>query len=313
MTDMLPTCVRKFGRLGRNVLGRANWTSARVGLRRAAVALGREREPRGGFLVSSACTARQLESHTFRQWVSDLRYDFVLHRKLWEWAYISQALDERGMLAPGRRGLGFAVGAEPLPALFAARGCEVLATDLPPESATGDRAAWSRSGQYAASLEVLNARGVCPPDEFAERVRLRYVDMTNVPDDLTGFDFVWSSCSLEHLGTLEAGLRFVERSLRCLRPGGVAVHTTEFNVLSNSRTLVEGPQVIYRKRDLEELADRVAALGCRMADRDYSTGDTPADWRPDRPPYGAPTHLKLYIFGHVATSFGFIIEKPKGA
>ena len=53
-----------------------------------------------------------------------------LHRKIWEFCFIAQALDERGMLARGRRGLGFAVGTEPLPAMFASRGCAIVATDL---------------------------------------------------------------------------------------------------------------------------------------------------------------------------------------
>jgi hypothetical protein len=41
------------------------------------------------------------------------------HRKLWEWCYIAQVLWERGLLQPGRPGLGFGVGHEPLAALFA--------------------------------------------------------------------------------------------------------------------------------------------------------------------------------------------------
>lgn len=45
-----------------------------------------------------------------------------LNRKIWEWCYVAEALSERGMLLPGRRGLGFAVGQEPLVALFASAG-----------------------------------------------------------------------------------------------------------------------------------------------------------------------------------------------
>ena len=35
---------------------------------------------------------------------------FMLHRKMWEWLFIAQALAERDMLRPGRVGLGFGVG-----------------------------------------------------------------------------------------------------------------------------------------------------------------------------------------------------------
>ena len=43
-------------------------------------------------------------------------------------------------------------------------------------------------------------------------------------------------------------------SLRFLRPGGIAIHTTEFNVSSNDNTVADGDTVIYRKRDIEDLA-----------------------------------------------------------
>ena len=59
-------------------------------------------------------------------------------------------------------------------------------------------------------------------------MRFRAVDMNDIPPDLRGFDFTWSSCALEHLGTLRAGADFVVEQMTCLRPGGVAVHTTEY-------------------------------------------------------------------------------------
>ena len=40
-------------------------------------------------------------------------HDFV-NRKFWEWCAIAQALEERNLLVSGSRGLGFAVGTEPL-------------------------------------------------------------------------------------------------------------------------------------------------------------------------------------------------------
>ena len=54
----------------------------------------------------------------------------VLHRKLWEWIFIIEALSERGMLTAGRRGLGFGVGQDPLAAIFASHGVSVVATDV---------------------------------------------------------------------------------------------------------------------------------------------------------------------------------------
>jgi hypothetical protein len=42
----------------------------------------------------------------------------TMHRKLWEWCAIAQVLEERGMLTADRKGIGFAVGQEPLASLL---------------------------------------------------------------------------------------------------------------------------------------------------------------------------------------------------
>jgi hypothetical protein len=84
-------------------------------------------------LTSQMCAHASLTSPALRVWSERLRpvWDpagddpkpLVMHRKMWEWLFIAEALHEREMLEPGRRGLGFGVGREPLVALFAARGC----------------------------------------------------------------------------------------------------------------------------------------------------------------------------------------------
>jgi 2-polyprenyl-3-methyl-5-hydroxy-6-metoxy-1,4-benzoquinol methylase len=261
-------------------------------------------------LTSCQCTQAQLESDTFQDWAPRLgERRMHLHRKLWEYCYIAQALHERGMLRTGRRGLGFAVGQEPLSSLFASYGCEIVATDLAAEEAVeGD---WVATDQHATSLEVLNQRGICPDELFRERVSLRYVDMRDIPGDLRDFDFVWSACALEHLGSLKLGEQFVYESLRCVKPGGVAVHTTEYNCSSNLFTRRQGGYVLYRKRDIERIGSRLAKQRCQL-DLDFSRGDGPADRYVDKYPYQHEVHLKLELDGHVATSFGLIIQKPGG-
>ncbi len=259
----------------------------------------------GGRLVSSLCTQAQHESPTFRWWVEQIREKHCLHRKQWEFAFIAQALTERGMLAPGRRGLGFAVGKEPLPALFASHGCEIVATDL--DAASAKSRGWVDTNQHAQQLGDLNDRGICPSDEFAERVSFRVVDMNSIPDDLTGFDFVWSSCSFEHLGSISKGMRFIDRMTRCLKPGGVAVHTTEFNLSSNYLTLFWGQSVIFRRRDIEGMMVRLRRQGHHV-ELSLDRGDGPADKIVDRWPYTQLPHLKLRLRGFVSTSLGLIIE-----
>lgn len=259
---------------------------------------------------SRMCTQAQLESEEFQDWRSRIQAPPErLHRKLWEFCYIAAALEGHGLLRPGCRGLGFAVGQEPLAALFASRGCEVVATDAPVELARAS--GWDQSSQHSDGLEALPWRGICDRQDFLQRVSYRSVDMHRIPDDLRGFDFIWSSCSLEHLGSIKDGIKFIFRSLSCLRPGGVAVHTTEFNVSSNSATLESGPTVLFRRSDLERVAGWLRRLGHRL-DLDFSEGTGPADRVVDRAPYSESLHLKLDIFGYVATSYGLVVECAPG-
>ena len=261
-----------------------------------------------GLLRSGICSQAQLESQPFRECAEILKErPGHLHRKVWEFCFITQALLERDMLRPGRAGLGFAVGQEPLSACFASKGCTILATDLAHEEAA--KGEWVKTGQHADSLDQLNLRGICPPDDFCRRVSFRYVDMRSIPDDLGTYDFVWSSCSLEHLGSLESGETFIHDSLKLLKPGGVAVHTTEYNLQSNSATISQGPNVIYRERDIRRIAHALSERGYDI-DVDYTLGDHWADRHVESPPYRQRVHLRLYLFGYETTSIGLIITKP---
>lgn len=258
-------------------------------------------------LVSSLCTAEQLDSPAFRYWLSEIGEVWRFHRKQWEFGYLMQALHERGCLADGKRGLGFAVGQEALPSYFAAQGCTIVATDL---AATDSRAAgWAESGEWSSTVEVLNERGLCDPALFRERVTFRPVDMNHIPPELTGFDFTWSSCSFEHCGSIELGMQFVLRQMDCLSPGGCAVHTTEFNLTSNTSTVTKGRTVIFRRADIEELVRRLRALKHDVEPLDLTLGVHPLDWFVDQRPYTPDKHLRKRQGRYAATSIGLIIRK----
>src|SRR6516225_3315679 len=100
--------------------------------------------------------------------------------------------------------------------------------------------------------------------------------------------------------------------MACLKPGGLAVHTTEFNVSSNDRTIDNGPLVIFRRRDIEKAAARLRAKG-HSIDLDFDSGTTPADLYVDLPPYKKEPHLKLKIGEFVSTSIGLVIRKNPSA
>jgi hypothetical protein len=218
-----------------------------------------------------------------------------------------QALYERGCLTAGMRGLGFAVGQEALPSYLAAQGCTIAATDL---AATDSRAeSWAEGGEWSSTIGMLNRRGLCDPTLFKQRVTFRPVDMNDIPADLTGFDFTWSPCSFEHCGSIELGMQFVLRQMDCLTPGGVAVHTTEFNLTSNTSTVAHGRTVIFRRSDIEDLVRRLRALGHDVEPLDLTIGAHPLDRFVDQRPYTHDRHLRKRHGRYAATSIGLIVRK----
>lgn len=257
---------------------------------------------------SGVCRQSHFSLDLYRYWAGKLGQPPRFHRKQWEFVFLSQALWERGCLEPGKRGLGFGVGLEPLAALFASFGCRVLATDLEPDRARG--AGWVASHQNAASLADLDFPGICPSEQFRERVSFRNADMNAIPRDLRGFDFCWSSCALEHLGSLEQGRRFVHQALETLKPGGIAVHTTEYNLSSDDLTLESPHLSVFRRTDVLELVESLEKEGHRVAPLDLSPGEGLVDRYVDLPPFSRPEpHLRLYLKRFACTSLGLVVRR----
>ena len=107
----------------------------------------------------------------------------------------------------------------------------------------------------------------------------------------------------------EAGLDFVTHSLDTLHPGGVAIHTTEFNVTSNDETVEDGPVVLYRRRDLEGLVAKLETAGHEVAALDLEPGTGLLDEYADVPPFLDGPHIRLALRGHVTTSVALVIRK----
>jgi hypothetical protein len=258
---------------------------------------------------SELCKAKDWCTDWFARWVKELNEPARFHRKQWEFIYVMQALWERGCIAEGKKGLVFAVGTEPGPSIFANYGCDILATDIFPEQ--GKEKGWTVGDQLCFGIESLNKRGLTDEDTLRKHVTYRAVDMNDIPGDLRGFDFNWSSCSFEHLGSINKGLDFLKNQLKTLKPGGWAVHTTEFNISANDRTLDTGDTVIFRMRDLEKLAKELRSKGHYVEEIDYSLGGLPEDFMVDTWPHSEKVHLKLQLNEFVVTSIGLIIQKKK--
>jgi hypothetical protein len=282
------------------------------------------KEPVQAELKSKCSTQADIESDWFRYWMSELQTAPLPHRKLWEYAFILQAIYQFGFLKPGISGIGFGCGEEPLPSYFASRGINVTVTDLHPEAVAG--LGWAETGQHTSSLMSSFAAHLIDRSEFERLVSLRYVDMNNIPDDLQhGYDFCWSVCALEHLGSIQNGLDFICNSLSVLRAGGLALHTTEFNYTEDEVTIASGPTVLFLKKHFELLAEQLTAAGHHVIPIDFSVGNKPLDAFVDLPPYSMqpfsagvlhgesgdfrPGHLKLSVGGFPSTCFGIIVRK----
>jgi hypothetical protein len=274
-------------------------------------------EPTADLLGWRASTQRDIESAWCAYWCGQLGIRPIYHRKIWELCYILQSMHTCGVLQPGKQGLGFGCGREPIPSLLASRGVQVLATDLPPEH--DGTMGWRSTSQHTTELEALWHAHLVTREAFESQVRLQHVDMNNIPSTLTDFDFCWSTCALEHLGSIEKGLQFIENSLETLRPGGVSIHTTEFNI-SEADTIDNWPTVLFQRQNFERLAERLRRLNCLVEPISFETGDGVLDRFVDLPPYSGlpagmstigdhPAHLKLSVDGFPATCFGMTILK----
>lgn len=256
--------------------------------------------------VSQLCTSDQMAGEYYARLCADIENHPHSHRKLWEFIYIKAAFQHHGILQPGKKVLGFGVGLEPLPAAFAASGTAVVATDAPVDVIAD--MGWDTTNQHSATLEQLYRPNMLSHEEFNRLVSFEPLDMNAIPDHLRDFDACWSACALEHLGSIDLGLDFIENSLATLKSGGVAVHTTEFNLSSNDETFDMHNLALFRRQDFERLIERLVAKGHKVSPLNLHPGTSEVDEHIDLPPYALP-HLKLEVAGYVTTSFGLIVTK----
>ena len=267
---------------------------------------------------SKLCDSTDFDDTIFRDYYNRIQlipkfksYHIIFHRKMWEWCYIAATLKKARLLEDNRKGIGFAVGTEPLPSLFASEGVCVTATDLCAD--TDEAMNWSVDDQNAGSdVDNLYYKELCKKKLFYKNVEYYDVDMNYIPDEICNgqYDFCWSSCAIEHVGSLEKSKRFLMNMIKCLKPGGVAVHTTEFNLSSDVDTIEYGGSVIWRRRDVEEIKDYFNSMGCNMEVSYYRT-DNEANNYIDLPPFKGeckPYHMNLVIDGYLSTSIALVIR-----
>ena len=264
--------------------------------------------------TSPLCTQASMETPGYNYLCNELLKERPsFHRKQWEFAYILEMLLLHGKLKPGIRGLGFGCGKERLVPAMAALGVELVVTDLDFNEAQAK--GWTATNQHSSNLDSFKVfcPDVCSEQQLAA-LQYRTVDMNNIPQDLMtmGFDFVWSSCALEHVGSLAQAKQFIYSTAYCLKPGGLAIHTTEYNISSNTNTIESGPTVLFRQKDILEIEAELLNLDCIMYSPDFNAGDRELDKYIDLPPYlGSEQrrHLKLQVDRYNCTSIGVCFRR----
>jgi SAM-dependent methyltransferase len=253
-------------------------------------------------LTSRPSTQADLEADWTRYWSAQLKERHAIHRRIWEYAFVLQALAQFGKLKAGMKGLEFGSG-NPLASYLASKGCEVVAADT-----------------HQLTADQIYRSNLLDRGSFDSRVRTRVVDLFALPPDLQGFDFCWSIGRLQHIGSLARGVAFVESIADTLKPGGVAVHTTEFSFAIDNQTVDNWGTVLFQRRHFEEMAQRLERKGCRVLPLDFNIGARPLDRFIDVPPFDMPgdnlkvwsqdtMHIKVNIDGFPCTSFGLAVVK----
>ncbi|KAI8802864.1 hypothetical protein BJ742DRAFT_831721 [Cladochytrium replicatum] len=236
----------------------------------------------------------------------DGRKAVAYHRKQWESAYIAHVVESLNLCGPGKRGMTWGAGKERLVSYFASKNCDILASDHNEEDAW--RSNWS---QQKAAKEKLYYPHLIDKQTFEKRVWFRHQDLNHMPIDLRySFDFVWTVRTVEHIGSILLGQRFIMNSLDMLRPGGVAMHSFEFTLSSDSRTVDHGSFVLWRKRDVERLAASLRELRYEVFPIVWGAGSHRVDKSPDEAPYKHYDHVKLVLAEHIVTSFIIVVRKP---
>lgn len=256
-------------------------------------------------LDSKPTTQADIEARWCRSWCAVLRERPRYHRRLWESAFVLQALFEADALISNAKVLAF--GPIDGSVISHLAKSDVRSTVLAPEApGLRDDLVDAFTFRNNVKFHPLDARGL---------------------EALSGFDACWSIGSIGRMGSLRKGMDFVLQAMKVLKPGGVAVHVFDFNFADDQQTIDHWPSVLFQRRHIEELVAQLKAQGHVPRPLDFRVGHQPLDRFIDIPPFendrtvafeglwrdgwqGA--HLKVAIDGFAVTSFGLICRRGAG-
>jgi hypothetical protein len=214
--------------------------------------------------VSQLATTSQLREPAANDWMVRLRPKGEEGIEHWRKVYTLQVLRRYGMLEQGAVGLGFEPSPSGVAAALAAMHTRVCIA-FP-----------ARPGHPVSAeklLEDLRGRAPCDDAAFAQNVSARIASWRTIPDDLVNFDFLWSARANERLYSVAAAAKFVEDTMGCLRPGGLAIHTMSYDLAPGGRSTPSTDRVLLQQNDVERLSLVLVSRGHEVAQFKYEAKD----------------------------------------
>jgi SAM-dependent methyltransferase len=174
----------------------------------------------------------------------------LIHRKDWEWALGIIAMRRFGKLNEKSTAIGVGSGTEPVPFYLANKVKHVYATDL-----YGRNDGWKRA---APSDFPENPKKYAPFPYKEDALTVLEMDGTKLEFPSESFDIAFSFSSIEHFGggkNHSGALRSLREMERVLKPGGLAVITTEYII--NDK---EHPEFFNKRTIYSDLIDKLERL-----------------------------------------------------
>jgi SAM-dependent methyltransferase len=173
----------------------------------------------------------------------------LIHRKAWEWAIGIIAMRRFGKLNEKSTAIGVGVGREEVLFYLANKLYHRYATDL------YDVNSWKN---FAPSDLPENPKKYAPFPYKEDALTVLRMDGTKLEFPSESFDIAFSFSSIEHFGDRKnhsGALRSVKEMERVLKPGGLAVITTEYII--NDK---EHPEFFNKRTIYSDLVDKFEKL-----------------------------------------------------
>ena len=202
--------------------------------------------------LNRLCYVEDWQKKEIRDALSELlklSQDGIIHRKDWEWALGIIALNRFGKLNDKSTAIGIGSGTEPIPFYLANKINHVYATDI-----YRGNAGWERA---APSDFPENPKKYAPFPYRQDALTVLRMDGTKLEFPSESFDIAFSFSSIEHFaGRNHSGaLRSLQEIERVLKPGGLAVITTEYII--NDK---EHPEFFNRRTIYSDLINKLEKL-----------------------------------------------------